>query len=378
MMSQKTLSIYIHLPWCVRRCPYCDFNAYAKRGPLPEEAYLKALQSEFMAFQSIWANRRIVSLYFGGGTPSLCSPGMIGSIIDFIDQAVGIEASAEITLEANPGTVDHAHFSGYLKAGVNRLSLGVQSFNEVALKRLGRIHDAAQAYHAIDLARTLGFRSYNIDIMYGLPDQTLEEARLDLKQAVDCGPNHISWYQLTLEPQTYFYKHPPAIPKHDEAASMMDMGLAFLTESGYARYEISAYAKDGAYAQHNKRYWLFDDYLGLGAGAHSKWQDEAGRSFRRENIKHPLRYQDNPTAATSESIASDQLPIEFALNFFRLNAFLPWSMFEAKTGLSAVHLKNALKQANQMQLVQHHDQGTQITKKGFLFYNDLISSMLDT
>lgn len=373
----KTLSIYIHLPWCVKRCPYCDFNAYAKRGPLPEVAYLQALQAEFMACKPIWTNRRIVSLYFGGGTPSLCSPGMIGGMIDCIHQAVGIDAGAEITLEANPGTVDHAHFSGYLKAGVNRLSLGIQSFNEVALKRLGRIHDAAQAYHAIELASTLGFQSYNIDIMYALPEQTLEEACLDLHKAIDCAPKHLSWYQLTLEPQTYFYKHPPAIPQHDAAALMMDQGLALLQSSGYERYEISAYAKEGAYAEHNKRYWLFEDYLGLGAGAHSKWRDETGRSFRRENLKHPLRYQEQPIAAEPEPITRDQLPIEFALNYFRLNAFLPWRLFAQQTGLPPRDLQLALRQASQMKLVKHEEKGTQITEKGFLFYNDLIQSMLE-
>ena len=240
----RTLSIYIHLPWCIRRCPYCDFNAYAKRGDLPEQAYFEALKQEFLACQSIWSKRSLVTLYFGGGTPSLCSSDMIASIIELITESMHVSSDVEITLEANPGTVDQANFSGYVQAGVNRLSLGVQSFDPTSLKHLGRIHNADDAYRAIDIARSSGFKNLNIDIMYALPKQNLEGVCVDLQSAIDCQPEHLSWYQLTLEPQTYFYKHPPSqIPNHDQSAAMMDAGLAILSQAGYERYEVSAYAK---------------------------------------------------------------------------------------------------------------------------------------
>ena len=268
--SLPPLSLYVHIPWCVRKCPYCDFNSHAAGPEIPEQAYIQRLISDLEQDLPLAQGRKLTSIFFGGGTPSLFSAEGIGRIITAAEERVGFEEEIEITLEANPGTVEQAKFSGFRSAGINRLSIGIQSFNDSHLSKLGRIHSGEQALAAVGTARRAGFENFNLDLMHGLSGQTLDEARRDIQLATDQGANHISWYQLTIEPNTEFYSRPPRLPEEEVLADIQQMGMELLQDRGYSQYEVSAYARNGESSRHNLNYWQFGDYLGIGAGAHGK------------------------------------------------------------------------------------------------------------
>lgn len=342
MLELPPLALYVHLPWCVRKCPYCDFNSHQTDGPIPEDAYLAALLRD-LDHELPWVQgRRLTSVFFGGGTPSLVSAAMIGNLLDQVDNRIGMIDGAEITLEANPGTAEADRFQGYRRAGVNRLSIGIQSFADTALFHLGRIHGGAEGMRAVELARAAGFARINIDLMHGLPEQSEQAAMADLQQALALEPGHISWYQLTIEPNTAFYRRPPLLPEESVLDAITEQGTALLTTAGYLQYEISAYARAGECSAHNRNYWEFGDYIGIGAGAHGKLTDPAGgRILRRRKTRHPRHYLDavDPCVA-SDAIPNDELPLEFLMNALRLNEGVPARLFPSRTGLPLAVLQD--------------------------------------
>lgn len=375
------LALYVHFPWCVRKCPYCDFNSHTLRGEVPEADYVAALLRDLdadLADADLGA-RVITSVFLGGGTPSLFSGAAMAQLLDGVRARIGFAEDAEITLEANPGTVDAAHFAGYRAAGVNRLSIGVQSFNPEHLKRLGRIHSRDDAVRAVQVARDAGFDNLNLDLMFGLPEQTEAQALADLEQAIALAPQHLSVYQLTLEPNTEFAARPPPLPDDDRIADIQAALQARLAEAGYAQYEVSAYAQPGRRSRHNLTYWTFGDYLGIGAGAHGKWT-HGGQVRRRAKHKHPRTYQDTAgTAAAWQEdrvILADELPFEFAMNVLRLvDGFTP-EQFEAATGLGRDVLEKPLCLARARGLLD--DDGTVIraSRLGYLHLNRLMGLFL--
>lgn len=372
------LSLYIHFPWCVKKCPYCDFNSHALKTDLPEEAYIQALLMDLeQALPQIWG-RPIHSIFMGGGTPSLFSPKSIDYLMTQLRALLKINPAIEVTLEANPGTVEQARFEGYRQAGINRISLGIQSFSKKQLMRLGRIHDDTEALAAIAAVRAAGFDDFNIDLMYSLPEQTIEEALNDLKTAIECAPPHLSWYQLTLEPNTPFYHRPPKIPDHDLCCDIEEAGLAFLAQSGYQRYEISAFTRQKP-CHHNVNYWQFGDYLGIGAGAHSKITDiQQGTIFREVRHKHPKDYLNvsKQFMATRSEILLTDRPFEYMLNALRLLQGVPSSDFQARTGLSLIDIAIPLKEAEEHQWLTLAQKTLQTTPLGQRFLNDLTSLFL--
>jgi putative oxygen-independent coproporphyrinogen III oxidase len=340
-VAEIPLSLYLHFPWCIRKCPYCDFNSHTLRAEVPEQAYVDALLRD-LDFELADApeQRPLRSIFMGGGTPSLFSAAAIGQLLDAIAQRLNFAGDIEITLEANPGTAEAGHFPGYRSAGVNRLSMGFQSLDDVLLKRLGRIHDRSEALRAFELARRAGFDNINIDLMYALPQQSVAQASADLDAAITLQPEHLSYYQLTLEPNTEFGLRPPPLPDDDAAWAMQERGVERLASAGYARYEISAYARTGHQARHNLNYWTFGDYLGIGAGAHAK-RSFAGtdglRIQRRARHKHPKTYMARAGAAAviqdEHVVATGDRPFEFLMNALRLNAGFDLTTYESRTGL---------------------------------------------
>jgi putative oxygen-independent coproporphyrinogen III oxidase len=337
------LSLYVHLPWCVRKCPYCDFNSYEARGALPDQEYVDALLRDLRAEAPFVKGRCIETIFLGGGTPSLFSGAAIARLLDGVRAETALAADAEITLEANPGAVDAARFAAFRAAGVNRLSIGIQSFRNVQLRALGRVHDGVEAEAAVAIARAAGFENVNLDLMYGLPGDSIEGGIADLERALALEPAHISWYQLTLEPNTAFERKPPALPEDDVVAAIEQQGRALLARSGYGRYEISAYAREGRRCRHNLNYWQFGDYLGLGAGAHGKLTlAEAGAIARRAKARNPRTYElqaGNAAAVTEERVTSaPQAALEFLMNALRLLDGVPSATFEARAGQPATAL----------------------------------------
>lgn len=382
MPSETPLGLYLHFPWCVRKCPYCDFNSHALRGEVPETDYVAALLRDLDADIANLGDsvRPASSAFLGGGTPSLFSGAAIGAVLDGVRQRLGFTDDAEITLEANPGTVDEAHFAGYRTAGINRLSIGVQSFDPAHLKRLGRIHSRDDALRAMRVARSAGFDNVNLDLMFGLPEQTLAEAMADLEQAIALAPTHLSVYQLTLEPNTEFAARPPPLPDDDRIADMQSALQARLAEAGYAQYEVSAYAQPGRQSRHNLTYWTFGDYLGVGAGAHGKWTTRAGQVQRRAKHKHPKTYL--ASAGTAASWQEDRevpvadLPFEFAMNALRLlDGFTP-QQFEAATGLSFDVLETPVRSARRQGLLDDVDGTLRASALGYLHLNRLTGLFL--
>jgi oxygen-independent coproporphyrinogen-3 oxidase len=338
MLAAPPLSLYVHLPWCVRKCPYCDFNSHAlpARG-LPEAAYLAALLDDLDYVACDCEGRPLVSIFFGGGTPSLFSADSIGRIIEAAEQRLDAAADLEITLEANPGTVERGRFPAYRDAGVNRVSLGAQSFSDRHLAALGRIHARDETLAAVDELRAAGLDNFNLDLMYALPEQSLDEALADLEQAIALGPAHLSHYQLTLEPGTAFERRPPRLPDDDTAYAMQVAAQARLASAGYQHYEVSAYAQPGRECRHNLNYWRFGDYLGIGAGAHGKVTDAVrGRVIRAARVKQPGRYltATEPAARIDEvrEIGAADLGFEFCLNALRLREGFDAALFESRTG----------------------------------------------
>ena len=372
------LALYVHMPWCVRKCPYCDFNSHEKKGDLPEDEYCAALIADLEnALPWIWG-RRVYSIFFGGGTPSLFSARSIDSLLSGIRSRVPIAADAEITLEANPGTFEAQKFRDFRAAGINRLSIGIQSFNDSHLKALGRIHGADEARRAIGIAQA-DFDNINLDLMYGLPEQTLAQARADIEEGIRWGTSHLSAYQLTLEPNTVFYSHPPKLPAHDLAAEMQEGAEGLLAAAGFEHYETSAFAKPERRSRHNVNYWQFGDYLGLGAGAHGKISFP-DRIERHARAKQPREYL--AMAMVGESITEHRtlgrtdLPFEFMLNALRLIEGVPVALFRERTGLEIASIEAALTKAEALGLLERDWKTLRPTLKGQRFLNELLELFL--
>ena len=383
--TDPALSLYVHIPWCVKKCPYCDFNSHAQNGALPVDAYIDALNADIDAdlarFGDALANREIVSVFFGGGTPSLFAPDEIARILDHASKRVAFRNGVEITMETNPGTVEHGRFDEYLKAGVNRLSFGVQSFDDDKLLRLGRIHSAIEAERAIRTAQHAGYDNINLDLMYALPGQSLGGALADIERAIALSPAHISHYQLTLEPNTLFAAKPPALPDIDSAWDMQEACQQRLAEAGYAQYEVSAYAQPDRACAHNVNYWAFGDYLGIGAGAHGKITAASDRSvFRTTKVKLPRSYLDRAARAESfgtiDAIESAQLPFEFMLNALRLNDGVAASTFEERTGLARDTIAAPLERACERGWIEPGETRLRPSESGRRFLNDLVGLFL--
>lgn len=380
--SPPPLSLYVHVPWCVRKCPYCDFNSHQARGEPPFAAYVDALLADLDQDLPMAWGRTVHSVFFGGGTPSLMPPEQIDRFLQGASARLRFAPGCEITLEANPGTAEHGRFDGYLAAGVNRLSFGIQSFDDGCLQRLGRIHDSREAEAAVKLATDAGFDNFNLDLMYALPGQDLAMAEHDLQRALALGPTHLSHYQLTLEPNTLFAARPPAgIPDEDLAWDMQEHCQALLAEAGFAQYEVSAYARPGRQCQHNLNYWGYGDYLGIGAGAHGKVTfGHDGSIQRRWKQRHPARYME--TAGTPEGIGGDeqvalrQRAFEFMLNALRLAEGFTLSNFEQRTGLPRGHIAPQLADAHARGWLELEGGHVRPTPLGRRFTNDVVSLFL--
>ncbi len=367
------LTLYVHLPWCVQKCPYCDFNSYQAPAEIPSGDYVDALIRD-LEFDLPWASSRALeAIFIGGGTPSLFEGAAIARLLAAVRAVLPFASDIEITLEANPGTVDEAHFAQYRAAGVNRLSIGVQSFRNSALKRLGRVHDAERAHHAVAVARRAGFDNFNLDLMYGLPGERSQQALHDLEEAIALAPTHLSWYQLTLEDGTAFGRAPPRLPRERQIADEAEAGVTLLARAGYARYEVSAYAARGRQSKHNRNYWEFGDYLGLGAGAHGKLTTAEG-VIRTTKRRHPAAYQKQAgTPACREATFSQGagLVTEFMLNALRLHDGFPPSLFTYRTGLPLSMLTHGIDVAMTRGWLYASPELLQPTPLGYRFLNDL-------
>lgn len=381
------LALYVHIPWCVQKCPYCDFNSHGLKQELPEQVYVQHLLDDLDQDVALVQGRALHSIFIGGGTPSLFSSDAIAALLQGIRARIPFVPAIEITMEANPGTVEADRFAGYVAAGVTRFSIGVQSFQTEQLKALGRIHDDTEAKRAAQLATKLlstesvsaPLRSFNLDLMHGLPHQDVAGALADLQQAISLQPPHLSWYQLTIEPNTAFASKPPVLPEDDLLWDIQEQGHALLTNAGYQQYETSAYAKPGFQCQHNLNYWRFGDYLGIGCGAHGKITRPATNDIiRTVKIKHPKGYMDltKPYLDSVQAIAPDDLPFEFFMNRFRLLEACPKTDFTALTGLSVDTVAPALAKATALGLIIDTDHEWQITAKGVRYLNELLQLFL--
>ncbi|MDE8744321.1 radical SAM family heme chaperone HemW [Pectobacterium polaris] len=376
MLKLPPLSLYIHIPWCVQKCPYCDFNSHALKGDVPHQEYVDHLLADLDADLPLANGRELHSIFIGGGTPSLLSAEAMQALLDGVRARIPLTADAEITMEANPGTVEADRFSGYQRAGINRISIGVQSFDPQKLTRLGRIHGPDEARRAAHLATGLGLRSFNLDLMHGLPDQSLDEALDDLRQAIALNPPHLSWYQLTIEPNTLFSSRPPTLPDDDALWDIYEQGHALLSEAGYQQYETSAYAKPGYQCQHNLNYWRFGDYLGIGCGAHGKLTFSDGRILRTVKVRHPRGYMQGTYLDKQHDVANDDRPFEFFMNRFRLLEAAPREDFTAYTGLEEHSIRTQLDQALAQGYLTETATHWQITEHGKLFLNSLLELFL--
>lgn len=367
------LSLYIHFPWCVKKCPYCDFNSHTAPGILPNTAYVQALIKDF---ESIQNTRPIHSIFMGGGTPSLFDAKDLDPLFKVI--LPHCTSNVEITLEANPGTIERGQFKDYFMLGINRISLGVQSLNEKHLQKLGRIHRVTEVNQSVDEIHAAGFKRLNLDLMHGLPDQTQREALKDLQLAIALNPSHLSWYQLTIEPNTYFASHPPSLPQDDTLADIEDAGFTLLQKHGFERYEISAFAREQDYCQHNINYWEFGDYIGIGAGAHGKLT-HAGKITRTAKPKLPKSYLANPVDSGKDlvkTLESQVIPFEFMMNALRLRQGFLKSLFEARTGLPLEQIRLQIETAKARGLLIETPTHLQPTALGFRFLNDLLNQFL--
>ena len=375
------LSLYVHIPWCLRKCPYCDFNSHEAKGDIPEQAYIDALISDLeQELPGIWG-RTVQSIFFGGGTPSLMTAAGLDQLLARIRALVPLAPSAEITLEANPGTAEQQKFQDFRRLGINRLSIGVQSFNDAALYRLGRVHNSAEALRAFDLARTAGFDNINLDLMYGLPEQDLDAALADIDQALALQPEHLSHYQLTLEPNTLFHHQPPPLPDDDELWEIQQACQQRLARAGFEHYEISAYARDQRWCQHNLNYWQFGDYVGIGAGAHGKITDAFQQHIRRTTKpRQPQAYLDaskrNEPIAESHIVKRDEVGLEFLMNTLRLQQGFPVSRFQERSGQSLALIEKGLQLAEQRQLIQRDIHHIRTTELGQRHLNELLTLFL--
>lgn len=376
MLKLPPLSLYIHIPWCVQKCPYCDFNSHALKGELPHEEYVAHLLADLTVDVALVPGRQISSIFIGGGTPSLLSAEAMQQLLDGVRARIAVDPDAEITMEANPGTVESARFEGYQRAGVNRISIGVQSFDQPKLQRLGRIHGPEEARWAAQLAGGLGLRSFNLDLMHGLPEQTQVEALDDLRQAIACQSPHLSWYQLTIEPNTLFASRPPPLPDDDALWDIFQQGHQSLTAAGYQQYETSAYAKPGYQCQHNLNYWRFGDYLGIGCGAHGKVTFADGRIIRTSKTRHPRSFMQGNYLDKQNNVPLEERPFEFFMNRFRLLEATPRQDFRDYTGLEEKVIRPALDQALAQGYIQETPAHWQVTEKGKLLLNSLLELFL--
>ncbi|EKA9348644.1 radical SAM family heme chaperone HemW [Cronobacter sakazakii] len=376
MADLPPLSLYIHIPWCVQKCPYCDFNSHALKGEVPHDDYVQHLLRD-LDNDAPWAQgREVKTIFIGGGTPSLLSGSAMQTLLDGVRARLTLAPDAEITMEANPGTVEADRFVEYQRAGVNRISIGVQSFSEPKLARLGRIHGPEEAKRAARLASGLGLRSFNLDLMHGLPDQSLEEALDDLREAIALNPPHLSWYQLTIEPNTLFGSRPPVLPDDDALWDIFEQGHQLLTAAGYEQYETSAYAKPGYQCQHNLNYWRFGDYLGIGCGAHGKVTLADGRILRTAKTRHPRGYMTGNYLDKQHEVEAKDKPFEFFMNRFRLLEPAPRAEFVRYTGLSEVAIRPQIDEAIALNYLVETSESWQITEHGKLFLNSLLELFL--
>ncbi|MCU7807894.1 MAG: radical SAM family heme chaperone HemW [Candidatus Thiodiazotropha sp. (ex Semelilucina semeliformis)] len=375
-MKLPPLSLYIHIPWCVRKCPYCDFNSHAVGDVLDESAYVDALLADLALEAPLTLDRPLQSIFIGGGTPSLFTPAAIGRLLAGVRDQLALDESIEVTMEANPGALETDHFTGYRDAGVNRLSLGVQSFHDESLQALGRIHSATEAVRAVERAKEAGFARINIDLMFGLPMQTHEMAMADLQTAIDLATEHLSYYQLTLEPNTRFHQQPPKLPMEDLIWEMQQAGQKLLVNAGFEQYEISAFARPGGQCLHNLNYWRFGDYLGIGAGAHAKVTGIDGNIERRWKQRHPGSYlsslsQGDALLGSRELLPEDRV-IEFMMNALRLTMGVERPLFQQMTDVSLNEISEALSEAKRLGLLSLDSERLYATPLGLKFLNDLL------
>ena len=382
-LTPPPLSLYIHIPWCVQKCPYCDFNSHAQKGLIPEAEYIQHLladlSQDLTAYQAAIGHRKIHSIFIGGGTPSLFSAEGIAYLLKEVEKRIAFEPHIEITLEANPGTAEAARFLGYAEGSVTRISMGIQSFEPEKLLKLGRIHDSQEAMQAVKFAQDSaksGLKSFNIDLMHGLPNQSVQQALADLETGIALNPPHLSWYQLTIEPNTMFYYRQPTLPDDDALWEIFEQGHQLLTRAGYEQYETSAYAKKGFQCQHNLNYWRFGDYLAIGCGAHGKITFPTGEIYRFSKTKHPKGYMRGEYRYHQEQIEFADRPFEFFMNRFRLLEAVPKSEFEAYTGLNETAVRPTMDWALTQNYITENASHWQITEHGKLFLNELLEAFL--
>lgn len=376
MRKLPPLSLYIHIPWCVQKCPYCDFNSHALKGDVPHQEYVQHLLADLDADLHLTSGREVSTIFIGGGTPSLLSSEAMQMLLDGVRARLPLSATAEITMEANPGAVEADRFSGYQRAGINRISIGVQSFSAQKLERLGRIHGPEEAKRAAQLATDLNLRSFNLDLMHGLPDQSLEEALDDLRQAIALNPPHLSWYQLTIEPNTLFASRPPKLPDDDALWDIFEQGDRLLTAAGYVQYETSAYAKPGYRCEHNLNYWRFGDYLGIGCGAHGKLTQTDGRIIRTTKTRHPRGFMAGKYLDRQQEVSDSDKPFEFFMNRFRLLEAAPRAEYPLYTGLDESSIRPQIDRALSEGYLTETTESWQVTEKGKLFLNSLLELFL--
>jgi len=384
LLTLPPLSLYVHIPWCVRKCPYCDFNSHETKS-IPEQAYLAILKQD-LQIDSVGAQgRKLSSIFFGGGTPSLFSAKTIASILDEAERCIGFENDIEITLEANPGTFEQKKFTDFFAAGINRLSIGIQSFSASHLIALGRIHDRDEALRALTMAQQAGFNNINIDLMHGLPQQDLKQACDDIATALSFSPTHISWYQLTIEPNTAFYRQPPPLPADEQLADIQEAGFALLDQHHYQHYEVSAFSLPGRQSKHNRNYWAFGDYIGVGAGAHSKQTSlEQQRVIRRQKTRQPDHYltlhhstEGNQGPRFKEHfIDIKELPLEFMMNALRLKKGVPIEYFSQRTGLAFSVVETTVRRLQRQGLLIDNERDIATTTLGQQFLNTVLEAFM--
>ncbi|MFO6422733.1 radical SAM family heme chaperone HemW [Motilimonas sp. KMU-193] len=380
MLTLPPLSLYIHIPWCVQKCPYCDFNSHGLKGKIPETEYVSALLDDLKLEADYVQGRPLTSIFIGGGTPSLLSAEAMARLLAGVAEQIPFAENIEITMEANPGTVETARFAGFIDAGVNRISIGVQSFQQPKLNLLGRIHGQDEAVNAAKLAKASKLNSFNLDLMHGLPDQNLDDALFDLTTAIELAPPHLSWYQLTIEPNTQFASKPPTLPDDDILWDIYEQGHQRLTEAGYQQYEISGYAKPGKQCQHNLNYWRFGDYLGIGCGAHGKitLADE-NKIIRTTKVKHPSGYLDPGRAYLDQinTVMPEELPFEYMMNRLRLFEAFDKTEFTQRTGQPLSLIQDAINEAIDKGLLLDLGQQWQVSPQGHRYLNELLALFME-
>ncbi len=383
MLERPPLSLYVHIPWCIRKCPYCDFNSHQLRDELPEADYVSALCADIRQEASALDDSgklQLHSIFIGGGTPSLFSANAIADILNCAEGVIGFEPGIEITLEANPGASEAQRFSDYLSAGVNRLSIGIQSFQDDKLSALGRVHNGSEASTAVDACVQAGFDNFNLDLMHGLPDQGVEDALSDLEQAINFSPAHLSWYQLTIEPNTEFHNRPPSLPHESTVSAIQEAGYQILADAGFTRYEVSAYARQDLQSRHNLNYWRYGDYLGVGAGAHGKSTlADTGQVVRTRKRKQPAAYMASEINRSIETVEvpATERPFEFLMNSLRLSDGFTTEEFEKRTGVTFSQIRKQVEYLSSQDLLTINGSTVTTTEHGFRVLNSLLEEFLE-